>query len=215
VHSQNGAMPRVSFGVYQPREGCLTDDVVAQMVRTAASIEKRRTNISITILRCIRGDWAAAVAESKAREDVNQWLNLPEAATFTKGLSSVIQTVDAGWFELACEEGKEGFQFVKKRVGDVVSVRRIYSEGKTQDKLSYCCLAILKAYFTKTQGLHSYRYYTSLDGKSIIGLGSWDSEDLASNKEHRCTAETFLKSLGAKKLRYDVCRVVYATDLNE
>merc|ERR1711915_495329 len=134
VHSQNGAMSRVSFGVYKPRAGCHTDDVVAQMLRTAASIEKRSTNINITVLRCIRGDWVAAVAESKATEDANPWLNLPEAATFTKGLSSVIQTVDAGWFELACEERKEGFSFGKKRVGDVVSVRKIYSEGKNKDK---------------------------------------------------------------------------------
>lgn len=215
MHSQNGAMSRVSFGVYKPRAGCHTDDVVAQMLRTAASIEKRSTNINITVLRCIRGDWVAAVAENKATEDANPWLNLPEAATFTKGLSSVIQTVDAGWFELACEERKEGFSFGQKRVGDVVSVRKIYSEGKNQDKLSYCCLAVLKSYFTNTKGLNSYRYYTSLDGKSIIGLANWESEDLAFNKENRCTGETFLKSLGAKKLRYDVCRVVYATDLNE
>ena len=53
-------MLRVSFGVYKPQEGCHTDDVVAQMVRSASSIEKRCSNseshINITILKSIRGN---------------------------------------------------------------------------------------------------------------------------------------------------------------
>jgi hypothetical protein len=119
--------------------------------------------------------------------------------------------VDSRWFELDCEEVKERLTFGQKRVGDVVSVRRIYSEGKNQEKLAYCCLAVLKAYITTREGLHSYSFYNSLDGKSIIGLGRWESADSAYNEVHCCTAEAFWKSLGAKKLKYDVCRVVYVS----
>ena len=54
-------MLRVWFGVYKPQEGCRTDDVVAQMVRTAASIEKScsksESDINITILQSIHGNW--------------------------------------------------------------------------------------------------------------------------------------------------------------
>lgn len=55
MHSRQNA--KVSFGVYKPQEGSHIDDVVAQMVRAAASIEKCMENISITILRSINGKW--------------------------------------------------------------------------------------------------------------------------------------------------------------
>lgn len=209
---------RVSFAVFKPQEGCHIDDVVAQMVAAAASIEKcssSRSGISISILRSISRNWVAAVAEKKDQEDANPWLNLPEAAAFTKGFSSAVGMVDSGWFEMNCEESKARFPaFGQKRVGDVVSVRRIYSGGKNQDKLSYCCLALLKSYFTKTEGLHSYTFYDSMDGTRIIGLGKWESADkayTALGKPNGCSAEAFWKSLGAKKLKYDVCRVVYVS----
>lgn len=208
---------RVSFSIFKPQEGCNVDDVVAQMVAAAASIEKcsSRSDISIYILRSISKNWAAAVAEKRGQEDGNPWLNLTEAAAFTKGFSSAVRMVDSRWFEMNCEETKLGLPaFGQKRVGDVVGVRRIYSGGKNHDKLSYCCLALLKSYFTKSNGLHSYTFYDSVDGKRIIGLGKWESVDAACSalsKANGCSAEAFWKSLGAKKLKYDVCRVVYAS----
>lgn len=216
MHSEQSI--RVSFSIFKPQEGCNMDDVVAQMVAAAASIEKcssSRSDISIYILRTISKNWAAAVAEKRGEEDANPWLNLPEAAAFTKGFSSAVRMVDSGWFDMNCEESKLGLPaFRQKRVGDVVSVRRIYSGGKNPDKLSYCCLALLKAYFTKTKGLHSYTFYDSMDGKRIIGLAKWESVDAACSvlsKQNGCSAEAFWRSLGAKKLKYDVCRVVYAS----
>lgn len=110
-----------------------------------------RSDITIYILRSISKNWAVVVAEKRGEEDANPWLNLPEAAAFTKGFSSAVRMVDSGWFDMNCEESKLGLPaFRQNGVGDVVSVRRIYSGGKNPDKLSYCCLALLKAYFTKT-----------------------------------------------------------------
>jgi len=43
--------------------------------------------------------------------------------------------VDSGWFDMNCEESKLGLPaFREKLVGDVVTVRRIYSGGKNPDK---------------------------------------------------------------------------------
>lgn len=94
------------------------DDVVAQMVAAAASIEKcssSRSDISIYILRTISKNWAAAVAEKRGEEDANPWLNLPEAAAFTKGFSSAVRMVDSGWFDMNCEESKLGFACVQAK----------------------------------------------------------------------------------------------------
>ena len=76
------------------------------------------------------------------------------------------------------EETKLGcLPFKKKRVGEVVTVRRIYSGGNNKDTLSYCFLTLLKSYFTKTKGFHSYTFYDSIDGKRIIALEQWESVD--------------------------------------
>eukprot|EP00253_Pinus_taeda_P000821 PITA_00821 len=218
VHS--GESVWISFGVCKPKEGCHIDDVVAQLVGAAASIDGRGSSsslsdLSMTILKSTRGKWAAVFAERKGREDANPWINLPEAASFTKGLSSVVRMVEYGWFELSCEESKQNSPVGKKRIGDVVGVRRIYSRRKNQDKLAYSCLALLKSYFTKMEGLHSYTFYNSLDGTCIIGLGLWESVDaayIAMNKPNGFPSEPFWKSLGAKKLKYEICQVVYVTD---
>lgn len=139
-----------------------------------------------------------------------------QAAAFTEGFSSSVRMVDSGLFEMNCEMSRARFPaFGQKQVGDVISVQRIYSGGKNQDKLTYCCLALLKSHFTKTQGLHSYTFYDSLDGKLIIGLGKWESVDTAYTavaKPNAASAEAFWKSLGAQKLKYDVCRVVYVSN---
>eukprot|EP00253_Pinus_taeda_P033988 PITA_33988 len=210
----------ISFGICKPKEGCHIDDVVAQLVGAAAAFDgcdgsSSVSDLSMTIIKSIRGKWVAVFAERKGKQDANPWINLPEAASFTKGLSSAVRLVDYGWFELNCEESKQNSPAGKKRIGDVVGVRRIYSEGLNQDKLAYSCLAILKSYFTKWEGLHSYTFYNSLDGKCIIGLGLWESVDavhIAMNNPNGFPWEPLWKSLGVKKLKYEVCQVVYVTE---
>ncbi|GLJ14445.1 hypothetical protein SUGI_0233570 [Cryptomeria japonica] len=52
------------------------------------------------------------------------------------------------------------------------------------------------------------------DGKQIIGLGVWDRVESALALEkypHRNPALPYWKDMGAKKLEYNVCQVVYVT----
>lgn len=89
----------------------------------------------------------------------------------------------------------------------------VCSEADLQDVVSYSCLAILKAYFQKTDGLLSYSFYKSLDGSSMAGLGVWENFDAASaflNAPDGAPEEHYWRSLGAKT-RLGIYEVVSIT----
>eukprot|EP01018_Ginkgo_biloba_P014905 Gb_38588 [translate_table: standard] len=213
--------PCLSLGVYKPRQGFTIDDVVAHITRVAASLEQSNSSINFTILRSVRRNWAAVLSVWKGPRDAdNSCINLPEASTFTKGESCAVRMVECGWFKLSCREHIESIipSEHEYSVGDIVSVRRIYSGGKKQETLVYSCKAVSKAYFAKMKGIFSYSFYESLDGKQIVGLGSWDSADSAYEwfaNPDGSPGEAFWKSLGAHKLKYHVCQVVYVTNNSE
>jgi hypothetical protein len=130
-------------------------------------------------------------------------------------MDCAVGIVDSGWFRFSSQEISKGFPFAQLSLGDIVSLRRIcMSSWKTQEVLSYCCLAILKSYFSLLNGIFSYSFYDSLDGTQIVGLGVWDSVESASVLEkypNTNPALPFWKGLGAKKLKYHICQVVYVT----
>ncbi|GLJ14774.1 hypothetical protein SUGI_0239630 [Cryptomeria japonica] len=211
---------RASFGVYKPVEGCTINDVLTHVIRVASSLETT-CEVNITILKSKTRSWVAAFCEQKGQADQkNPWTNLPQAAAFTKGLKCPVRMVDFGWFELVAgdqkmNEGKEFLPLAQYGMGDIVSVRRIFTKGGTkQEKLVYCCLAVLKAFFKNIKGMMSYNFYRSLDGKKVIGLGKWENTDFAYgviNNPDGCPAEAYWNSVGPKKLKYEVCEVVYVT----
>lgn len=208
----------ISFAIYEPQHGCDINDAVTHMARVAALLEKGN-NIDVAILKSLEQPWAAVFAVWKGESSGDGLgLNLPEAAAFTKGMTSAVKIVDSGWFRLTSRETSIGIPFAQLSLGDIVSLRRIYTASwKIQDMLSYCCLAILKSYFVRLKGILSSSFYESLDGKQVLGLGVWDSIESASflvNNDDNPNVNpwiVFWKSLGAKKLKYHVCQVVYVT----
>eukprot|EP00253_Pinus_taeda_P023147 PITA_23147 len=208
----------ISFAIYEPQHGCDIQDAVTDMARVAVLLEKGN-NIDVAILKNLEQSWLAVFAVSKGESSANGlWLNLPDAAAFTKGMTSAVKIVDSGWFRLTSREISRGVPFARLSLGDIVSLRRIYtSSSKMQDMISYRCLAILKSYFVRLKGILSSSFYVSLDGKQIIGLGVWDSVESASvlvNRDDNPNVNpwiVFWKCLGAKKLKYDVCQVAYVT----
>lgn len=211
----------ISFAIYEPQNGCDIHDAVAHMAKVAAVLENS-SNIDVAIIKSFEQSWAAVFAVWKGGSSGDGLaLNLPEAAAFTKGMDSAVKIVDSGWFRLSSRELSRGVPSAQLSLGDIVSIRRIYtSSWKIQDALTYCCLAILKSYFARLKGILSSSFYESLDGRQIIGLGVWDSIESASvlvNSDDGPNANpwvAFWKSLGAKKLRSHICQVVYVTFRN-
>eukprot|EP00253_Pinus_taeda_P011994 PITA_11994 len=216
--TQSQSRMLISFAIYEPQHGCDIQDAITQMSRVAALLEKGN-NIDVAILKSLEQSWVAVFAVSKGESIANGLgLNLPEAAAFTKGMTSAVKIVDSGWFRLTSREISRGVPFAQLSLGDIVGLRRIYTaSSKIQDMISYSCLAILKSYFVRLKGILSSSFYESLDGKQIIGLGVWDSVESASvlvNNDDNPNVNpwiVFWKSLGAKKLKYDVCQVAYVT----
>lgn len=213
--SQSGTC--VSFAIYEPQDGCDIQDAVTHMAKVASLLEKRNS-INVAILKSLEQSWAVVFAIRKGGSSGDKpALYLPEAAAFTKGMKCAVRIVDSGWFRLSSREISRGVPFAQLALGDIVSLRRLYMPTwKKQDVLSYCCVAILKSYFAWLKGILSYSFYDSMDGRHIIGLGVWDSIESASvvaNNDDRNANPwvAFWKSLGAKKLKYHVCQVVYVT----
>jgi len=215
---QNQSGTWVSCAIYEPRDGSDIHDAVTHMARVASLLEKKNS-IKVAILKSLEQSWAAVFSVWKGGSSSDGLApDLPEAAAFTKGMTSAVKIVDSGWFRLTSREISRGVPSAQLSLGDFVGLRRIYtSSWKIQDMLSYCCLAILKSYFTRLKGILSSSFYESLDGKQIIGLGVWDSIESASvlvNKDDDPSVNpwvSFWRSLGAKKLKYHVCQVVYVT----
>eukprot|EP01018_Ginkgo_biloba_P014904 Gb_38587 [translate_table: standard] len=213
VHSRQ-SVTRISFDIYMPQDGCHIDDAIAHISTVSSTLEKS-SGIKVAILKNLDLSWAAVFSVWRGGANVDEsTIHLLEAAAFTKGMRCVVRIVDSGWFELTSQEKRQGVPLAELCLGDIVSVRRIYSSWKKQDVLSYCCLALLKAYFCKLRGIVSASFYSSLDGKRIIGLGVWESVESANavrDHPNPTPAETFWKALGAKDLKFDVCQVVYVT----
>lgn len=92
-------------------------------------------------------------------------------------------------------------------------LRGIVAGPEYQDLLSYSCLAVLKAYFDKTEGLLSCTFYKSLDGMKMTGLGVWQSVEAAHallGSEGGAPGESFWRSLGAMA-RFGIYQVVFVT----
>eukprot|EP00253_Pinus_taeda_P024349 PITA_24349 len=213
---QSQSLKWVSFGIYEPQGSCDIHDAVAHMATVAALVEKK-SNIKVAILKSLQHSWAAIFAVSIGESDADNraMLNLPEAAAFTKGMDCAVKIVDSGWFRQSSQELSRGVPCAQLSLGDIVSLRRMYiSSWNKQDLLSYCCLAVLKSYYSGLKGILSYSFYDSMDGTKIIGLGVWDSVETASFLEKNPDSNPalpFWKDLGAKKLKYHVCQVVYVT----
>jgi hypothetical protein len=80
--------------------------------------------------------------------------------------------------------------------------------------LAYNCLFILKEYFKHTKGIRSYRFYSSVEENGIIGLGIWNNIESASTVQKESNgipAEPYWYGLGAKMLKYKVCKVVFVS----
>jgi hypothetical protein len=213
--SQSGTW--VSIAIYEPQDGSDIHDAVTHMARVASLLEKRNS-IKVAILKSLEQSWAAVFSVWKGGSSADgPALYLPEAAAFTKGITCAVRVMDSGWFRLSSREISRGVSFAQLSLGDIVSLRRLYTASwKRQDVLSYCCLAILKSYFAGLKGILSYSFYDSMDGRQIIGLGVWDSIEsaavLANTDDPNANPwVAFWKSLGAKKLQYHVCQVVYVT----
>ncbi|XP_057866991.1 uncharacterized protein LOC131074387 [Cryptomeria japonica] len=211
----NSQNVKISFGMFRPGDGCDINDAVTHMTKVAAAIEKS-SNINVAILKCLDDSWAAVfiVWKGGSQNAENSALNLPEAAVFTKGLKSAVRTIDSGWFQRSSQQTSQGIPFAQLSSGDIVSIRRLYCSSNRQDDLSYSCLAILRSYFNRLKGILSYSFYDSLDGKQVIGLGVWDGIESASamvKYPHTNPALPYWKEIGAKKLKYHVCQVVYVT----
>lgn len=213
--SESSECQSVSFGRFKPEDGCNIEDAVTHMATVASLIEKTH-NITVTILRCLDFSWVAVLATCKeeSQSEDKSSSNLPEAAAFTKGLKCAVRIIDSGWFRFTSQEAGKGVPFTELSLGDTVSMRRIHCSWERQDNLSYSCLAILRSYFNCFKGMSSLSFYDSFDGKQIIGLAKWDRVEsalaLEKNPEGN-PALPFWKDMGAKKLEYNVCQVVYVT----
>eukprot|EP01018_Ginkgo_biloba_P029872 Gb_06986 [translate_table: standard] len=205
---------RISVAIYKPMKGCDIDDAVGHITKAIASLEQ---TVKTAIVKSVNGSWVAVISVWKDASivETDSITNLHGlSAELAKDSTPIVRIVDSGWFQLSSQEHKD-IAFAQLRVGDIVNVRRIYSSSRKQEVLAYSCLAITKAYFKDTKGILSYTFYKSIDGKRIIGLGIWDSIESASALLEKSTgspAEAYWKGLGAKMLRYEVCKVVHVIE---
>lgn len=124
--------------------------------------------------------------------------------------SSLVRVVEWGSFQQIVEEHRDHYGHLS--VGDIVGVRRIYTDLNTQEVIAYSCVAVLKAYFGQMEGLVSAAFHKSKDGKLVLGLYIWDGVHNASaplDSQRGCPGEAYWKDLGADNLKYEVCQVVY------
>lgn len=129
-------------------------------------------------------------------------------------IAHVADTIDCSRYGISCGECTEKDLIPQLSKGDAVHFRWIQVQPDRQDILAYTCLAVLKAYINKVEGLRSCTFYNSLDGSKIAGLGIWENAQAAYRilaSPQGSPAEPYWTSLGAK-LRFGICEVVYVTN---
>lgn len=193
----------ITFGIYKPASGYDIDDAVRH-IRAAIASAEQAGSVRAAILSSLNGSWVAVFCDW--RGDTPRLHDLSEEAT------AVLRKVDCGSFQLILSEAREASSACLS-VGGIVSVRRIYTDIKTQEVLAYSCVAVSRAYSPQLKGLLSSNFYKSEDGMFIVGLATWDNADSASallESRGGSPADAYWRDL-AKKLKYEVCRVVYIT----
>lgn len=194
----------ITFGIYKPASGYDIDDAVRH-IRAAIASAEQAGSVRAAILSSVNGSWVAVFCDWRGAA--------PSLYDLSEEATAVLRKVDCGCFHLISSEPREA-SVARLSVGDIVSVRRIYTDNKTQELLAYSCLAVLKAYFAQIKGLLSSAFYKSEDGMLIVGLSTWDNAGSASALLESCggsPGEAYWRDLNAKKLKYEVCRVFYIT----
>lgn len=194
----------ITFGIYKPVSGYDIDDAVRH-IRAAIASAEQAGSVRAAILSSVNGSWVAVFCDWRG--------SAPSLYDLSEKATAVLRKVDCGCFHLTSSEPREA-SFSRVSVGDIVSVRRIYTDMKTQEVLAYSCLAVMKAYFAQIKGVLSCAFYKSDDGMLIVGLATWDNAASASALLESCggsPGEAYWRDLNAKRLKYEVCRVVYVT----
>jgi len=201
---------RVALAIYKPITGYNIHDALRHITTALIPALHKAGSTKAAVLKSVNGSWVAIFSVWK--QAVSEKDDSRIADQLGKDwASSVVRLVEWRWFQLSCEEHRD-VSFAQLRFGDIVNIRRIQSSRKKQDVLAYSCLAILKAYFKHMKGIRSYTFYSSVEGKRIIGLGIWDNIESASavlKESNGSPAEPYWYGLGAKTLKYEVCKVVF------
>lgn len=201
----------VSFGIYKPTAGNDIEDAVAHV----RSLVAGAGNLRAIILKSVNGSWVAVFTACKLGASTCSglsYLGNNNKCCGEDSVGGVVRVVEGGCFQLIDEEHRDDFG--RLSVGDIVSVRRIYTDLENQEVFAYSCVAVQKAYFGQMEGLLSYAFYKSKDGKLIVGLGIWDGAHNAAaplDPKRGSPGEAYWKDLGADNLKYEVCQVVYIT----
>lgn len=194
----------ITFGIYKPASGYDIDDALRH-IRAAIASAEQAGSVRATILSSLNGSWVAVFCDWRGAA--------PSLHDLSQEATAVLRKVDCGSFHLILSEPREVASSARLSVGGIVSVRRIYTDIKTQEVLAYSCVAVSRAYSAQIKGLLSSNFYKSEDGMLIIGLDTWDNADSASALLDSCggsPGDAYWRDL-AKKLKYEVCRVVYIT----
>lgn len=204
---------RVAFAFYKPITGYDVHDALRHIKTTLIPALHKAGSTKAAVLNSVNGSWLAIFSVWKAAISEKEDSRIADELG-NDWASSVVRVVEWRWFELSCEEHRD-VSFARLRFGDIVNLRRIQSSRKKQEVLAYSCLAVMKAYFNQIKGIRSYTFYTSLDGKRIMGLGIWDNLDSASallKESNGSPAEPYRYGLGAKTLKYEVCQVAFVSN---
>jgi len=203
---------RVALAIYKPITGYNIHDALRHMSTALIPALHKAGSTKAAILKSVNGSWVAIFSVWKAALSEKDDSRIADQLG-KDWASSVVRVVEWRWFHLSCDEHRD-VSFAQLRFGDIVNLRRIQSSRKKQEVLAYSCLAIMKSYFKQTKGLRSYTFYTSVDGKRIMGLGIWDSIQSASallGESNGSPAEPYWYGLGAKSVKYEVCQVVFVS----
>jgi len=200
----------VAVALYKPNIGYDIHDALRHMSTSLIpAIHKAGSTKAAVLNSVLSGSWAAIFSVWETALPEKEYCRIADELG-KHWVSSVVTVVKWRWFHLSCQEHRD-VSFAEVRFGDIVSLRRIGSSTNKKELLAYSCLAILKAYFKHMKGLRSYTFYTSVEGKRIIGLGIWDNIEAASvvlKQSNGSPGEPYWSGLGAKTLKYEVCKVV-------
>lgn len=206
----------ICISVYRPKPSFSMDDLLVHLHQILKSLEKSGS-FKFAVLRGLtNGSWTVVYAVRGGRSIVDAGAGADEFSEIEflqQHIAPVADTIDCSRYELSCGESNERGSIAQLCKGEAVHFRWILADPDHQEMLEYSCLAVLKAYLGKVEGLRSCTFYRSIDGRKIAGLGAWENAQAAYtfiSSPQGSPAEPFWKSLGAK-LRYGICEVVYVT----
>ncbi|MQM06854.1 hypothetical protein Taro_039690 [Colocasia esculenta] len=168
-----------------------------------------------SIFKTIHGNMIVWYGAWIRRPDLQRRMLSDHLISALANVSHLAVLLDYGFFESYVGESKDGRPFAKFLSGDTISMSAMTpNSSEAMADLSYACIALLKSYYLKNDGITAGVCFSCLDKPMLASMQVWKSLDSCYawliNSNYRKNIRPYISPLSSDA-QYEVFKVMYVS----